>query len=137
MRRLVAPVLRECHNCGAPLNVAGSWFRMKCSYCGTVTDIRQLRPVEGQVPPDWRPPPVWIPPPHVPADSETTLHYRRQLSPALGAAIVLGICFGPIIATQCARWNASSTTLEREKRRLQITPAFPKSESARPTRSSR
>jgi hypothetical protein len=133
MRRLVAPVLKECHYCGAPLNVAGSLFRVKCSYCGTVTDIRQLRPAAEQVPPDWRPPPVWIPPRHVPADSSTTLHYHRHIPPTVAVAvavIVLGFV-GPAIATQCTRWSSSSATIEREKRRLDIRPAFPEQRRGR------
>lgn len=86
----------ECAHCGAPLDVRDGQRYTRCRYCGKTSQSRELRTLEPQTPPGWRPPPVWRPPPHAPADSAVQLSYRQSSTAAVVVAasmmlVVMGI----------------------------------------------
>ena len=60
-------MLLECKNCGAPLDVRPSTLLACCRYCKVTSQTGQLKTVNRETPPGWRPPGVWLPPPHMPA----------------------------------------------------------------------
>lgn len=82
----------ECGHCGAPLDVRDGQRFTRCRYCGKTSQARELRTIEAQTPPGWRPPPTWQPPSHVPADSATQLAYRG--TSAAGTIVVLAVTLG-------------------------------------------
>jgi LSD1 subclass zinc finger protein len=56
-------MLLECHNCGAPLDVADGASSAKCNYCGQTAELKKFRTVALKTPEDFKPPPAWTPPP--------------------------------------------------------------------------
>ncbi len=50
-------MIRECANCGAPLEVAGSLWT-KCNYCRVVQRVGAMRPTQAESP---QPAPAWTP----------------------------------------------------------------------------
>ena len=79
----------ECGHCGAPLDVREGRRYTKCTYCKKTSEARQLRTIEPQTPPGWRPPPVWTPPAHVPANSHVPL--RLNPAPIVAPFIIMGV----------------------------------------------
>lgn len=86
----------ECGHCGGPLDVREGQRFTRCRYCGKTSQSRELRTIEQQTPPGWRPPPVWRPPPHVPADSGTQLSY--DTSNSVAAIVVFATLISVIAA---------------------------------------
>jgi LSD1 subclass zinc finger protein len=54
-------MLLECHNCGAPLDVASEANTVKCSYCGISAKLEQYKTVAVETPKDFSPPRHWTP----------------------------------------------------------------------------
>ena len=55
-------MLIECHNCGAPLDVADGVASVRCHYCGQTSETGRFKTVALQTPQGWVPPPQWTPP---------------------------------------------------------------------------
>jgi LSD1 subclass zinc finger protein len=54
-------MLLECHNCGAPLDVADGASSARCNYCRQKTAVERSRTVALQTPAGWAPPAQWTP----------------------------------------------------------------------------
>jgi len=93
----------ECSHCGAPLDVRDGQRYTRCRYCNKTSQSRELRTIEQQTPPGWRPPPVWRPPTHVPANSDVQLAYR-QASAAGGIVVLVSVLMvvGVVVAAGIA-----------------------------------
>lgn len=70
-------MLVECKNCGAPLKVRPGDRFVTCRYCDRTNEIRSMRTMAMQAPPEWKPPPAWKPPEHVPEESSKELPYHQ------------------------------------------------------------
>lgn len=102
----------ECGHCGAPLDVKEGRRYTKCTYCKKTSEARQLRTIEPQTPPGWRPPPVWTPPQHVPANSHVPLRFNPTpvVAPLVVAGIILSLGFGGAMIAVLRASNPSSLT---------------------------
>ena len=54
-------MLLECHNCGAPLDVASKADVVKCNYCGASEKTERYKTVAFETPKDFTPPREWTP----------------------------------------------------------------------------
>lgn len=54
-------MLLECHNCGAPLDVASNAAVVKCNYCGQSAKTERYKTVAFETPKDFAPPREWTP----------------------------------------------------------------------------
>lgn len=69
------PMLIECKNCGAPLDIKEGKRTVKCAYCRSTNAVQQTRMLAQVTPPRWSAPKVWMPPPNV-AAPKTQLKYH-------------------------------------------------------------
>lgn len=81
------PMLIECKNCGAPLDVSPQRSISKCQYCGIKNRIRETKTLAQVTPPQWQPPPVWQSPSQFGPPQQYAYHHRSPV----GAIIAVGM----------------------------------------------
>lgn len=102
-------MLQECHNCGAPLDVASGTDVVKCNYCGQAAKTEKNKTVAFQTPPDWKPPERWKPPAESPL-GDIELVYKPAIK-AVGA-LVRGVVLTGILVSGIGgfiAWKVQST----------------------------
>lgn len=119
------PVLIECENCGAPLDVKLESRFSKCNYCGKSNRVASMRTVAEHTPRGWQPPPVWTPPAHFPAPS-VPIQYHRRPSAALFVAPIFALI--AISGAGAALWmtnTRSTSSFQSSPGGVQVAPMVP------------
>lgn len=102
------PMLLECHNCGAPLDVAGNATRVRCAYCKKTSSIDQFKRVADETPPDFKQPSTWTPKegsalPSVPLDFRPLKMIAGIVARVYALAVLGVLLFGAVVV-----WRISS-----------------------------
>lgn len=108
-------MLLECHNCGAPLDVAGNATRVRCAYCKKTSSIDQFKRVADETPPDFKQPSTWTPKegsalPSVPLEFKPLKMIAGVIARVYALVVLAVLVFGAFVV-----WRISSAVSNAAK----------------------